>query len=129
MAAKGILLSADIETTARVLGNAIQFEQVLINMINNARDAILANGTSGTIVIEQTLDEGHVIVTIQDSGGGIPADALPHIFEPFYTTKPVGKGTGLGARSATGLFKICRVISGLKTSVVVLRFLFDCRSF
>jgi C4-dicarboxylate-specific signal transduction histidine kinase len=103
MAAKGILLSADIETTARVLGNTIQFEQVLINMINNARDAILANGTSGTIVIEQTLDEGHVIVAIQDSGGGIPADALPHIFEPFYTTKPVGKGTGLGGSISYGI--------------------------
>lgn len=103
MAAKGILLSADIETTARVLGNTIQFEQVLINMINNARDAILANGTSGTIVIDQTLDEGHVIVAIQDSGGGIPADALPHIFEPFYTTKPVGKGTGLGGSISYGI--------------------------
>ena len=105
MTAKGISLFLDIETEACVLGNTIQFEQVLINMINNARDAILANGTSGSITIRQMVDAEFVTIAIQDTGGGIPADALPHIFEPFYTTKPVGKGTGLGGSISYGIIQ------------------------
>lgn len=105
MAAKGVDLSVETEVRARVLGNTIQFEQVLINMINNARDAILSHSTSGDIAVTQTLENEHVIVSIQDTGGGIPADVLPHIFEPFYTTKPVGKGTGLGGSISYGIIQ------------------------
>jgi C4-dicarboxylate-specific signal transduction histidine kinase len=105
MKANGITLTADLDPQIRVLGNTIQFEQVLINMINNARDAILSNGASGSITIRQNLDAEFVTVTIQDTGGGIPAEALPHIFEPFYTTKPVGKGTGLGGSISYGIIQ------------------------
>ena len=105
MKASGIALIADLEPQVRVLGNTIQFEQVLINMINNARDAILANATSGKIDIKQVIEAEYVTVTIEDTGGGIPADALPHIFEPFYTTKPVGKGTGLGGSISYGIIQ------------------------
>lgn len=105
MKAKGITLTADLDPQVRVLGNTIQFEQVLINMINNARDAILSTGTNGSIMIRQNLDAEFVTVTIQDTGGGIPAEALPHVFEPFYTTKPVGKGTGLGGSISYGIIQ------------------------
>lgn len=105
MKANGITLIIDTKTEARVLGNTIQFEQVLINMINNARDAILANGTNGTIEVRQVLEADFVTVAIEDTGGGIPVDALPHIFEPFYTTKPVGKGTGLGGSISYGIIQ------------------------
>lgn len=105
MKASGIALVADLEPQARVLGNTIQFEQVLINMINNARDAIQANATTGKIDIRQMIDAEYVTVTIEDTGGGIPVDALPHIFEPFYTTKPVGKGTGLGGSISYGIIQ------------------------
>jgi signal transduction histidine kinase len=105
MNANGISLFLDVETQASVLGNAIQFEQVLINMINNARDAILAHGSSGSITIRQILEAESVTITIEDTGGGIPAEALPHIFEPFYTTKPVGKGTGLGGSISYGIIQ------------------------
>ena len=44
-------------------------------------------------------------LTIEDTGGGIPAEALPHIFEPFYTTKEVGKGTGLGGSISYGIIQ------------------------
>jgi C4-dicarboxylate-specific signal transduction histidine kinase len=51
------------------------------------------------------IDAEYVTVTIEDTGGGIPVDALPHIFEPFYTTKPVGKGTGLGGSISYGIIQ------------------------
>ena len=105
MKANGISLTVDLDPDARALGNTIQFEQVLINMINNARDAILSNGAEGRIHIGQKLDAECVTVTIEDTGGGIPVHALPHIFEPFYTTKPVGKGTGLGGSISYGIIQ------------------------
>ena len=105
MKANGITLITDLDSQARVLGNTIQFEQVLINMINNARDAILSNGTEGRIEVKQILDAENIMVTIEDTGGGIPVDAIPHIFEPFFTTKPVGKGTGLGGSISYGIIQ------------------------
>ncbi len=105
MKANGITLVTDLDSQARVLGNTIQFEQVLINMINNARDAILSNGTSGRIEVKQIVDAENITVTIEDTGGGIPVDAIPHIFEPFFTTKPVGKGTGLGGSISYGIIQ------------------------
>ncbi len=70
-----------------------QINQVFVNIIVNACQAIIEFGEIG-IRTEQTSE--FVIVTIQDSGTGIEPDKLDSIFEPFYTTKPVGKGTGIG---------------------------------
>lgn len=87
-------------------GNAIQFEQVIINLINNARDAIRELETPvGEIVIEQEVRNGRVLIRVADTGPGIPDTALPHIFEPFFTTKPVGKGTGLGGSISYGIVR------------------------
>ena len=89
-----------------VKGNAIQFEQVIINVINNARDAIRdSENPAGEIVIESLLQRSRVLVRISDTGPGIPTDALPHVFEPFFTTKPVGKGTGLGGSISYGIIR------------------------
>ena len=105
MTAKGVILDDRVETPVWVVGNAIQFEQVLINMINNARDAILTTASSGVITLRQSIEQEHVTVMIEDTGGGIPLDVLPHVFEPFYTTKPVGKGTGLGGSISYGIIQ------------------------
>jgi two-component system, cell cycle sensor histidine kinase and response regulator CckA len=71
-----------------------QLEQVLLNLVFNARDAM---PDGGRLAIETRLAEtdGAVEIAVTDSGSGIPADVLPHIFEPFFTTKGAG-GTGLG---------------------------------
>jgi PAS domain S-box-containing protein len=93
-------------------------EQVLMNLCVNARDAI--NGDPGTITIQtanRTYEPGdvlpdpelrpgdYVVVSVGDTGSGIPEDILPRIFEPFFTTKPAGSGTGLGLATAYGIVK------------------------
>jgi signal transduction histidine kinase len=70
-----------------------QINQVLLNLINNAAQAV---EEQGTVTISTTSDEQFVHVSVQDDGKGIPADVLPRIFDPFFTTKKVGEGTGLG---------------------------------
>ena len=75
----------------RMYGNTLN--QVWTNILDNAIDAM--DGT-GRIIIRTWRHEDNVVVEIEDNGSGIPADALPRIFEPFYTSKPQGQGTGLG---------------------------------
>ena len=76
-------------------GDAVRIEQVLINLIHNALDAVEGSQTRRVCV---SLDraEGQGIVRIRDTGPGIPDDVAAHLFEPFFTTKPTGKGLGLG---------------------------------
>ncbi len=80
-----------------------EFEQVLLNLVNNALDAMTPDG--GTLEITTRIDGGHVVVDVADSGQGIPKANLARIFDPFFTTKPVGKGTGLGLSICYGIIK------------------------
>jgi PAS domain S-box-containing protein len=73
--------------------HASELNQVWTNLIDNA---IAAMGDGGTITVRTFLADEHIVVEIEDDGPGIPADVQPKIFDPFYTTKEVGKGTGLG---------------------------------
>ena len=94
-----------------------QFEQVVINLVVNARDAMPGGGKimvrtrnvspdECAAFDEKTLVPGpYVLVEVSDSGTGIPSDVLPKIFEPFFTTKEVGKGTGLGLSMVYGIIK------------------------
>ena len=79
----------------RVRGHAGQVNQVFMNLLTNAAQAV--TGRDGaTITIETTGDASDVEVKIRDNGQGIPAEVLPRIWDPFFTTKDVGEGTGLG---------------------------------
>jgi signal transduction histidine kinase len=77
----------------RVCGHAGELNQVWTNLIDNAIDAV--NG-DGRISLRTARENGRVLVEVADDGPGIPEDVRARIFEPFYTTKDVGKGTGLG---------------------------------
>jgi two-component system, NtrC family, sensor kinase len=70
-----------------------QMDQVFLNLLANAGQAITG---PGRITIETGVDGAHAVVTIADTGPGIPPDVIGRIFDPFFTTKPVGEGTGLG---------------------------------
>jgi signal transduction histidine kinase len=81
-----------------------ELNQVFLNLIINAADAISENHQPGTISIKTwALDDGWVKISISDTGAGIPKANLDKIFEPFFTTKPVGKGTGQGLAIARSI--------------------------
>ena len=89
-----------------VLGSAGQLQQVMMNLLQNAFDA-LAQVPEPVVWVEMgcTGDSGppRVRVTVRDNGPGIPPEHLLRIFDPFFTTKPVGKGTGLGLSISYGI--------------------------
>jgi two-component system cell cycle sensor histidine kinase/response regulator CckA len=94
-----------------------QIEQVIMNLAVNARDAIASNGTLRLATENVDVDDSFVAahpgaatgpqvrVTVSDSGSGMGPDVLAHVFEPFYTTKQLGKGTGLGLATVDGIVK------------------------
>jgi len=90
------------EPLPHVLGDKTQLQQVLLNLINNAEDAMSEQG-GGTLSITTERGEGLIRLLVEDTGKGIPPELLPHIFDPFFTTKPVGKGTGLGLAIVYGI--------------------------
>jgi two-component system NtrC family sensor kinase len=80
-----------------------EMHQVLLNLINNAIDAIGTGG--GSIEITSRLNGEYVTIDVADTGQGIPDELMNRIFDPFFTTKPVGKGTGLGLSICYGIIK------------------------
>ena len=86
-----------------LLGSAGQMQQVLMNLVQNACDA-LADTPAPALEVRAALGAGEVIVlTVADNGPGIPSEHLPRLFDPFFTTKPVGQGTGLGLSISYGI--------------------------
>jgi PAS domain S-box-containing protein len=77
-----------------VMGDSQQLEQVLVNLVTNALDAV--DGEDARVMVRTSSDHGQVICEVIDNGCGISADNLRHIFDPFYTTKQERGGTGLG---------------------------------
>lgn len=79
----------------RLLGDANALQQVLLNLLTNAREAMAAGGDVRIQTGPDPERPGHLRLVVADTGPGIPAGDLPHLFEPFYTTKPSGTGLGL----------------------------------
>lgn len=86
-----------------VTADAHQLEQVFLNIINNAVDAMLDSGRGGCLKVITSVKEGHIQVDFHDTGPGIKEPN--RIFDPFYTTKSVGKGTGLGLSICYGIIQ------------------------
>jgi PAS domain S-box-containing protein len=113
-----LLLIAEPETCHTVLADRTQVEQVLINLVANAGDAMPSGGTVAISLDDVRLDEGYgrergvliapgryVRLVVSDDGSGMDRATLERIFEPFFTTKPVGAGTGLGLSMVYGIVK------------------------
>jgi C4-dicarboxylate-specific signal transduction histidine kinase len=90
------------ETNARIYCNDVEIEQVIVNLISNAIDAT-KDLTQRWVAVSATEAEDMVILRVTDSGSGIPPNVRSKIFDPFYTTKKVGEGTGLGLSVSKGI--------------------------
>ena len=95
---RNITLKTDIDKDIKVFHNSKNIEHVLLNIIMNARDAFEENNhiENKTIKIFTTSDKDYVTLTIEDNAGGIPKNIINKIFNPYFTTKEQGKGTGIG---------------------------------
>jgi two-component system cell cycle sensor histidine kinase/response regulator CckA len=112
----GIAVELALEEPGRkVLADPVQFDQVLLNLAANAREAMPEGGTlriaTGHRVVLRPEGEGaaalppgrYAVLEVSDTGTGIPAEALPRLFEPFFTTRPERGGTGLGLATVQGI--------------------------
>nr|MBA3889731.1 response regulator [Gemmatimonadaceae bacterium] len=103
LTANGVEVHADLgNDIPAVIGDARQLQQVCLNLLTNAIQAIAASGT-GEVRIATRLDGRHVLLEVSDTGPGIPSDVRARIFEPFFTTKGEGEGTGLGLSVSFGI--------------------------
>jgi PAS domain S-box-containing protein len=110
---KQIKVNLDLdETLPSIYGLSNRLEQVFINLVMNARDAIeemLENGSQnegeGLLTIRTYQEKGRVVALVRDNGNGMPERVKEKIFEPFFTTKDVGRGTGLGLSISYGIVK------------------------
>jgi signal transduction histidine kinase/ActR/RegA family two-component response regulator len=107
----GVEVEFDLcEEPAAVVLDASQFEMAILNLAVNSRDAMAEGGKLRITTRTSTFEDGergvpagdYVVVTVADSGIGIPPQLLPKVFDPFFTTKPVGAGTGLGLSQVYG---------------------------
>ena len=85
-----------------VAANPDEMKQVILNLVDNAIDAMPNGGTLSLTTLSQG---GDVRMIVRDTGTGIPEENLHRLFEPFFTTKPYGQGTGLGLAVIHGLVK------------------------
>ena len=113
------LVIAPERPARRIYADATQMEQIMINLVANARDAMSEGGRLTIAMEDATLGDAdvrdhpaddvvpgaYVLLSVSDTGCGMDAVTLSHIFEPFFTTKPVGQGTGLGLSMVHGIVR------------------------
>ena len=104
MRSEQVELRTQIDDEAEVLGDAIRIEQVILNLLHNALDA-MAESETRILLVRIAREGDSCLLSVEDSGGGIAEETLGRVFEPFFTTKPVGQGLGLGLAVSYGIVR------------------------
>jgi signal transduction histidine kinase len=98
-----VQIEKQIDPELRITGFPGQIDQVFMNLITNAAQAVGGREGGGTVRVAAAARANDVEITVSDDGPGIPADVIPRIFDPFFTTKDVGEGSGLGLSIVHGI--------------------------
>jgi len=111
------------ENLPLIIGNTLEFEQVILNLLSNAKDALLEKKSEQSayfdmfVEVRSFQDDQHLIIEIIDNGTGIIEEDIDHIMLPFYTTKDTGKGTGLGLSISYRIIKEMNGTMGITSNM------------
>jgi two-component system C4-dicarboxylate transport sensor histidine kinase DctB len=100
----GVTIETDIPPSLFIKGYAVQLEQVIVNLLQNALHAV-ADAEKPSIQLKASASDTTVRISVIDNGSGIPQEHLDQIFDPFFTTKAIGKGLGLGLSISYGIVR------------------------
>ncbi|HYM00050.1 MAG TPA: PAS domain S-box protein [Blastocatellia bacterium] len=107
MGVNNIVVSTELSEIPTVYADEHQLQQVLLNILINAEQAIAETNRGGRILVSTSTTQGSnppaVVIRISDNGPGIPSERVGRVFDPFFTTKPIGQGTGLGLSISYGI--------------------------
>jgi PAS domain S-box-containing protein len=106
LAVHGVELEEALDATLPAIwADPFQLQQVLLNLVGNAEQALSGWDGEKRIIVRSEIRAGRIVITVSDSGPGIPVAEIDRVFNPFYTTKGVGKGTGLGLSVSDGIIR------------------------
>jgi signal transduction histidine kinase len=112
---QGITLEADEQSIEPTTAVFTEIQQVLLNFVINAEQAIRTAKSAERRIMIRTADrDGNVCLEVEDTGPGVPRDDESKLFQPFFTTKPVGEGTGLGLSVSYGIIQACHGTIGYR---------------
>jgi C4-dicarboxylate-specific signal transduction histidine kinase len=99
----GVEVATEFESCPPLSADEHQLQQVLLNLVQNARQAMVNLATPRVLTVRIRVQPKSVVVTVLDTGPGIAPEALPRVFDPFFTTKPPNEGSGLGLSISYGI--------------------------
>ncbi len=100
-----VAIDSLVETDSYIWGNETEILQVLMNLLTNGAQAMEENGGVLSIAVQESCDDGDIVIRIADTGSGIDSQIIGKIFEPYFTTKDIGEGSGMGLAVVHGIIE------------------------